>query len=142
MKKNSSIFIIFLALGVFGIITTEMGIIGVLPQAADRFHITASKAGWLVSVFALVVAVSGPFLTLLASGLNRKYILLLAVLMFAVSNTVYAYTVHFMVRHVVCPAGFRIDDGATGLGKQKTRRKLRSTESGLLPGLFMTGAHA
>ncbi|MBT2574960.1 MFS transporter [Bacillus sp. ISL-51] len=97
MKKNSSIFIIFLALGVFGIITTEMGIIGVLPQVADRFHITASKAGWLVSIFALVVAVSGPFLTLLASGLNRKYILLLAVLMFAVSNTVYAYTEHFNV---------------------------------------------
>ncbi|KXZ23255.1 arabinose ABC transporter permease [Bacillus nakamurai] len=97
MKKSSSIFIIFLALGVFGIITTEMGIIGVLPQVADRFHITASKAGWLVSVFALVVAVSGPFLTLLASGLNRKYILLLAVLMFAVSNTVYAYTAHFNV---------------------------------------------
>nr|WP_251034560.1 MFS transporter [Pseudomonas sp. ISL-88] len=86
-----------MALGVFGIITTEMGIIGVLPQVADRFHITASKAGWLVSIFALVVAVSGPFLTLLASGLNRKYILLLAVLMFAVSNTVYAYTEHFNV---------------------------------------------
>lgn len=40
MKKSSSIFILFLALGVFGIITTEMGIIGVLPQVADRFHIT------------------------------------------------------------------------------------------------------
>lgn len=97
MKKSSSIFILFLALGVFGIITTEMGIIGVLPQVADRFHISASKAGWLVSIFAFIVAVSGPFLTLLASGINRKYILLLAVLMFAVSNAVYAYTAHFSV---------------------------------------------
>ncbi|OCB95606.1 Inner membrane transport protein YdhP [Bacillus amyloliquefaciens] len=97
MKKSSSIFILFLALGVFGIITTEMGIIGVLPQVADRFHITASKAGWLVSIFAFIVAVSGPFLTLLASGINRKFILLLAVLMFAVSNAVYAYTAHFSV---------------------------------------------
>ncbi|WP_146737775.1 MFS transporter, partial [Bacillus tropicus] len=97
MKKSSSIFILFLALGVFGIITTEMGIIGVLPQVADRFHISASKAGWLVSIFAFIVAVSGPFLTLLASGINRKVILLLAVLMFAVSNAVYAYTAHFSV---------------------------------------------
>ncbi len=74
-----------------------MGIIGVLPQVADRFHISASKAGWLVSIFAFIVAVSGPFLTLLASGINRKVILLLAVLMFAVSNAVYAYTAHFSV---------------------------------------------
>ncbi|WP_439196854.1 MFS transporter [Bacillus velezensis] len=97
MKKSSSIFILFLALGVFGIITTEMGIIGVLPQVADRFHISASNAGWLVSIFAFIVAVSGPFLTLLASGINRKVILLLAVLMFAFSNAVYAYTAHFSV---------------------------------------------
>lgn len=61
MKKSSSIFILFLALGVFGIITTEMGIIGVLPQVADRFHISASKAGWLVSIFAFIVAVSTVF---------------------------------------------------------------------------------
>ena len=57
--------ILMLALGVFGIITTEMGIVGVLPQVANKFNITAAQAGWLVSIFALVVAIAGPFLTLL-----------------------------------------------------------------------------
>lgn len=108
MNKIHSSLIIFLALGVFGIITTEMGIIGVLPQVIQKFHISPSQAGYLVSIFALIVALSGPFLTLLASGINRKVILLTAVLMFAISNIVYAYTSKFevMLAFRIVPAIF------------------------------------
>ncbi|WP_019419148.1 MFS transporter [Paenibacillus sp. OSY-SE] len=108
MKKVNPWLIIMLALGVFGIITTEMGIIGVLPQVTQKFNISASQAGMLVSIFALVVAISGPFLTLLASGINRKVILLTAVLMFAISNIVYAYTTKFdvMLAFRILPAIF------------------------------------
>ncbi|WP_036651700.1 MFS transporter [Paenibacillus pini] len=97
MKKMNPLLIIILAIGVFGIITTEMGIVGVLPQVTEKFEISATQAGLLVSIFALVVAISGPFLTLLASGMNRKFILLTAVVMFAISNFVYAYTARFDV---------------------------------------------
>lgn len=107
-KQVNPLLIIMLALGVFGIITTEMGIVGVLPQVARKFNITASQAGTLVSVFAIVVAISGPFLTLLASGINRKVILLIAVFMFAVSNIVYAMTSKFevMLAFRIIPACF------------------------------------
>ncbi|QLG37740.1 MULTISPECIES: MFS transporter [unclassified Paenibacillus] len=99
---------LILALGVFAIITTEIGIIGVLPLITQKFNITAAQAGWLVSIFALVVAVSGPFLTLLVSGINRKTILLTAVLLFAISNVVYAYTTRFdmMLIFRIIPAIF------------------------------------
>ncbi|MEK3916229.1 MFS transporter [Paenibacillus sp. FSL H7-0331] len=97
MTKTNPLLIVILALGVFGIITTEMGIIGVLPQVVQKFHITTSAAGILVSIFALVVALSGPFITLLSSGINRKFILLISVLMFAVSNVVYIFTMSFNV---------------------------------------------
>lgn len=97
MKQVNPLLIIILALGVFGIITTEMGIIGVLPQVTQKFNISTSQAGWLVSIFALVVAISGPFLTLLVSGINRKVILLTTLLIFAISNMVYAYTTQFDV---------------------------------------------
>ncbi|WP_232695366.1 MFS transporter [Brevibacillus daliensis] len=108
MKKVNSLLIIILALGVFGIITTEMGIIGVLPQVTQKFNISTSQAGWLVSIFSFVVAISGPFLTLLASGINRKVILLTAVLIFAISNIVYAYTTMFDVMLIfrIIPAIF------------------------------------
>ncbi|KJK32655.1 MFS transporter [Paenibacillus sp. P2(2022)] len=108
MKKVNPLLIIILALGVFGIITTEMGIIGVLPQVTQKFNISASQAGWLVSIFSFVVAISGPFLTLLVSGMNRKVVLLIAVFSFVISNLVYAYTTHFEVMLIfrVLPAIF------------------------------------
>lgn len=112
MKSTSQqinpLLILILALGVFAIITTEIGIIGVLPLITQKFNITAAQAGWLVSIFALVVAVSGPFLTLLVSGINRKTILLTAVLLFAISNVVYAYTTRFdmMLIFRIIPAIF------------------------------------
>lgn len=112
MKSKSQqvnpLLILILALGVFAIITTEVGIIGVLPLITQKFNITAAQAGWLVSIFALVVAVSGPFLTLLVSGINRKTILLTAVLLFAISNVVYAYTTRFdmMLIFRILPAIF------------------------------------
>ncbi|GIO67697.1 hypothetical protein J21TS3_25180 [Paenibacillus cookii] len=97
MKNKITMLVMMLSLGVFGIIATEMGIVGVLPQVTEKFHVSAAHAGLAVSVFALVVAVSGPFATLLASGLNRKMILSLAVLMFAVSNVCYVMTSRFEV---------------------------------------------
>lgn len=51
----------------------------------------------LVSIFALVVAISGPFLILLVSGINRKLLLLTAIFMFVISNIIYAFTTHFEV---------------------------------------------
>ncbi|MET3318570.1 UNVERIFIED_ORG: putative MFS family arabinose efflux permease [Peribacillus simplex] len=108
MKKVNPLLIIMLALGVFGIITTEMGIVGVLPQITQKFNITTSQAGLLVSIFALIVAISGPFLTLLTSGINRKVILLTSVLMFTISNIIYACTTKFDIMLVfrILPAIF------------------------------------
>ncbi|MGW6385140.1 MFS transporter [Peribacillus butanolivorans] len=108
MKKVNPLLIIMLALGVFGIITTEMGIVGVLPQITQKFNITTSQAGLLVSIFALIVAISGPFLTLLTSGINRKVILLTSVFMFTISNIIYAYTTKFDIMLVfrILPAIF------------------------------------
>jgi len=108
LKRVNPLLIFILALGVFGIITTEMGIVGVLPEVSRKYNISTSQTGSLVSIFALVVAVSGPFVTLLASKINRKVILLISVLMFAISNVVYAYTTIFNVMLIfrIIPAIF------------------------------------
>ncbi|HEX9509533.1 MAG TPA: hypothetical protein VF939_03565 [Puia sp.] len=41
-------------LGILGILTTEFGVIGILPQIAAYYHISIDKAGLLLSAFALV----------------------------------------------------------------------------------------
>ncbi len=61
MSKRNNLLIFILTIGVFGILTTEMGVVGILPLIADHYHISVSQAGLLVSLFALAVAISGPY---------------------------------------------------------------------------------
>ena len=61
-----------LTFGVFGIINTEMGVVGIIPQIAETFGVTVPQAGWTVGVFALIVAVSAPVMPLLFSGTDRR----------------------------------------------------------------------
>ncbi|GAA3161712.1 MULTISPECIES: MFS transporter [Streptomyces] len=84
-----------LALGVFSIITTEMGFVGVLPEVAARLGVSESTAGLLMGSFALVVAVSGPFMTLASSAVDRRAVLAVTMGVFAASNAVYALSTDF-----------------------------------------------
>lgn len=98
LKPNSSALLVFiLTAGVFGIINTEMGVIGILPLIAENFHVTVPQAGWTVSIFALVVAISAPIMPLLFSGINRKKVMLLALGIFTLSNVISMLTSNFTV---------------------------------------------
>ncbi|MMZ44270.1 Purine efflux pump PbuE [compost metagenome] len=105
-QKNLLVFI--LTIGVFGILNTEMGVIGLLPSIAEHFHVSASTVGWLVSSFALAVAVSGPIFPLLFSGINRKKVMLLVLGVFVLGNVVSIFTTNFTIALVarVVPALF------------------------------------
>lgn len=95
--KNSSLIISILTFGVFGIINTEMGVVGIIPLIAETFGVTIPQAGWTVGVFALVVALSAPVMPLLFSGVNRKKVMLLALGVFVLSTLVAAFTSDFTV---------------------------------------------
>ncbi|WP_284646701.1 MFS transporter [Paenibacillus silviterrae] len=97
MAKQNNVLIFILTIGVFGILNTEMGVIGLLPAIADHFHVSISKAGLLVSLFALTIAVSGPTLPLLFSGINRKKVMLLVLGVFIVGNMVSIFTSNFTI---------------------------------------------
>lgn len=97
MNKRNNLLIFILIIGVFGILSTEMGFVGILPVIADTFHISMSKAGLLVSLFALVVAISGPTMPVLFSGINRKKVMLLALGIFIIGNIVSIFTSNFTI---------------------------------------------
>jgi DHA1 family inner membrane transport protein len=86
-----------MALGAFGIITTEFGVIGVLPNLAEVFNVSLETAGWLLSAFALTVAVSSPFITALTTNINRKLLMTLVLAVFVVSNLLSAFSPNFTV---------------------------------------------
>jgi len=96
LKPGSGALLVFiLTAGVFGIINTEMGVIGILPLIAEHFHVTVPEAGWTVSIFALVVTISAPIMPLLFSGINRKKVMLLALGVFTLSNIISMLTSNF-----------------------------------------------
>ncbi|WP_127505703.1 MFS transporter [Paenibacillus humicus] len=97
MARKNQLVLMLLTIGVFGILNTEMGIVGILPSIADHFHVSISKAGLLVSLFALAVAISGPIVPLLFSGFNRKKVLLLVLGVFVLGNIVSIFASSFAV---------------------------------------------
>lgn len=97
MEKRSGLLIVILSFGTFAIINTQMGIIGILPVVSSHFHVSISKAGLLVSLFSLAVAISGPIMPLLFSGVNRKKIMLLVLGIFFLGNIVSSLTTSFII---------------------------------------------
>lgn len=88
-------------LGFLAVITTEFGIIGILPQVATHYQISMDKAGYLLSAFALVIALTGPFMTLLASRFDRKKVMLTAIVIFLITGVISSFAPPFWLLMLV-----------------------------------------
>ncbi|MGB0664219.1 MAG: MFS transporter, partial [Pontibacterium sp.] len=75
-----------IALGSFGIGTTEFMPMGLLPVIAEGVDVSIPKAGLLVSGYALGVMVGAPFITLFLSRYSHKTSLLALMGVFVVGN--------------------------------------------------------
>ena len=75
-----------LAVAAFVIVTTEFLIVGLLPALARDLGIAVSTAGQLVTLFAVVVMICGPFLTAWLANVNRKRLFVAILVLFAASN--------------------------------------------------------
>lgn len=95
MQVNKRLLIFILMTGVFGILNTEMGFIGILPYIAQRYDVTIVHAGLLISLFALGVALSGPVMPLVFSRFNRKYVMLFVLGLFTICNTISVFASNF-----------------------------------------------
>ncbi|MCX4537489.1 MFS transporter [Streptomyces sp. NBC_01669] len=84
-----------LAIGAFGIGTTEFVIMGVLPQVAGDFGVTIPTAGWLVSGYALGVVIGAPLLTVLGAKVSRKKMLMFLMALFVIGNSLSALAPSF-----------------------------------------------
>ncbi|NMO03025.1 MFS transporter [Gordonia sp. TBRC 11910] len=75
-----------LALGGFGIGLTEFVIMGLLPEVAADFGVTESVAGYLISGYALAVAVGGIAVTAAVIRFDRKRVLMSLMVLFIGGN--------------------------------------------------------
>lgn len=79
-----------LAIGAFGIGTTEFVIMGLLPEVASDFQVSIPTAGFLVTGYALGVVLGAPLMTVLGTRITRKRMLMLLMGLFIIGNVVSA----------------------------------------------------
>ncbi len=93
-----------LAVGAFGIGTTEFGPIGLLPVIADGVGVSIPTAGMLVSAYAIGVMVGAPLMTLALAGWSRRKALIMLMGIFTLGNLLSAmapgYTTLLLARLV------------------------------------------
>ncbi|MER8222747.1 MFS transporter [Streptomyces sp. NPDC094143] len=79
-----------LAVGAFGIGTTEFVMMGLLPDVADDLNISIPSAGHLVSAYALGVVIGAPLLAAVTAKVSRRTVLIGLMGLFVVGNALSA----------------------------------------------------
>ncbi len=87
------LFALFLAAFAFG--TTEFVIAGILPDVAQGLGVSIPFAGYLVSGYALGIAIGGPFLTMATRRVSRRTILLALTIAFCLGQVACALAPSF-----------------------------------------------
>ncbi|WP_432168016.1 MFS transporter [Streptomyces sp. bgisy031] len=116
-----------LAAGTFLMGTTEFVVAGLLPEMAGDLHVSVSRAGLLITAFAIGMIVGGPGMALTTLRLPQRRTMVLALAVFALGHVVAAlsnsFTVLLIARVVTALAtgafwavGFVIATAAAGPG--------------------------
>ncbi|AUG80739.1 MFS transporter [Kitasatospora sp. MMS16-BH015] len=84
-----------LAIGAFGIGTTEFVVMGLLPQIAADYGVSIPTAGLLVTGYAIGVVLGAPVMTVLGTRISRKTVLMLLMGLFTVGNLLSALAPSF-----------------------------------------------
>ncbi|EAH4545124.1 MFS transporter [Campylobacter jejuni] len=83
--SNAQIILVF-CLGVFGILSTELGMMGIIPIVSQNFS---------VSIFALVITFCAPIVPLLCANFNPKKLMLICLAVFILSSLTSAFVGEF-----------------------------------------------
>ncbi len=84
---------LFIAAFAFG--TTEFVIAGVLPQVAEGLSVSIPTSGYLVSAYAIGIAIGGPLLTLATARLSRRTLLIGLTIVFTIGQAACAVAPDF-----------------------------------------------
>jgi DHA1 family inner membrane transport protein len=79
-----------IALGGFGIGTTEFATMGLLPQISDGLHASIPETGYAITLYALGVVIGAPLIAALSAKLPRKALLIGLMVAFTIGNALSA----------------------------------------------------
>ncbi|MDA2812365.1 MFS transporter [Nocardiopsis sp. RSe5-2] len=84
-----------LALGGFGIGTTEFVAMGILPEVAEDYGVSIPTAGYMISGYALGVVIGAPVLAAVGARVDRKHLLMALMGAFTLGNLASALAPNF-----------------------------------------------
>ncbi|MEY8745425.1 MFS transporter [Bacillales bacterium AN1005] len=90
---NKKVYVLAIAAFVVG--TVELILGGILDLIATDLHLSYAKAGYLISIFSLVYAISAPILLNVTARFERKKVYLCTLVVFLISNLISAFSVNF-----------------------------------------------
>ncbi|WIJ26596.1 MFS transporter [Devosia sp. RR2S18] len=93
--RNWMVPIIALFLATFAVGTSELIVAGVLPALAADFSVDIPTAGLLITGYALGVAVAAPILSLITTGLSRRFLLMGVMAVFVAATALCAVSDSF-----------------------------------------------
>ncbi|HEX7817464.1 MFS transporter [Dyella sp.] len=94
--RRAGIPLLALAIGAFGIGTTEFGPMGMLPTIAKGVDVTIPTAGMLVSAYAIGVMIGAPIMTLLLARWPRRKALMALMSLFVLGNLLSAIAPNYV----------------------------------------------
>ncbi|NKM30716.1 MFS transporter [Rhizobium laguerreae] len=89
--------LVVLALSSFAIGTTEFVIMGLLPEVAADLSVSIPQAGWLVTGYALAVAIGAPVMAVSTAKLKRRTALIALMAFFIAGNLLCALASDYWV---------------------------------------------
>ncbi|WP_330291543.1 MFS transporter [Streptomyces sp. NBC_00576] len=90
-RRTTPLALLALAVGAFGIGTTEFVMMGLLPDVADDLGVSIPSAGHLVSAYALGVVIGAPLLAAVTARMSRRKVLIGLMGLFVVGNALSAF---------------------------------------------------
>lgn len=107
-KARSVSAVLALSLGCFTFVSTELMPVGVLPSMAQGLNVSLGAAGYLITVFAFVVAITAAPLTSVLGGINRKALMAGLLAICCIGNLITflapTYPIVFLARILVAGA--------------------------------------
>lgn len=85
-EKTLPLAVAILTFSAFTIGTSEFAVLGLLPEVAESLSISIPRSGFLISAYALGVAIGGPIMAVLTARMVRKRALLLLMAIFILGN--------------------------------------------------------
>lgn len=132
-----------LASGVFAMVTSEFAVAGLMPQLAASLGTGIEQIGYLVTIFALAMALGGPLLILAFRALPPRTGLIIAYSVFLAGNVLAAlapdYAVMVVARVVTGMAGQAVFGLTVSLCVQLVDERVRGRAVGVAMNGLMLG---